>query len=136
MIIFNDSISKFTSAAFEIFAEAYLFFSICLGKKKPRIKFLGILKNTSPKINFCLKKKSNVSNISNIFKLDFVMQIIYSFIHRCLYSLFMFFCSLISVSKQNIEKMLTLPYSYYWQKLNKMNEKRSQEYQSIDTLNM
>ena len=33
MIIFIDPISKFTSAAFEIFAEAYLFFSICLGKK-------------------------------------------------------------------------------------------------------
>ena len=29
--------------------------------------------------------------------------------------------------------MLTLPYSYNWQKCNnKMNEKRSQEYQSMD----
>ena len=29
--------------------------------------------------------------------------------------------------------MLTLPYSYNWQKLkNKMNEKRSHEYQNID----
>ena len=34
MVIFNDSIRKFTSAAFKAFAEAYLFFSICLGIKK------------------------------------------------------------------------------------------------------
>ena len=90
------------------------------------------------KIQFCSKKKSNVSNISNIFKLDFITQIIYCIIHRCLYSLFILFCSLISVSKKrNIEIMLTLPYSYNWQKFNnKMNKKRSQEYQSMDTLNM
>ena len=32
-----------------------------------------------------------------------------------------------------METMLTLPYSYNWEKLsNKINEKRSQEYQSID----
>ena len=45
-----------------------------------------------------------------------------------------FFCSLISVfEKWNIETMLTFPYSYNWQKFNnKMNEKRSQEYQSMD----
>ena len=37
-----------------------------------------------------------------------------------------FICSLISVSKKrNIETMLTLPYSYNWQKFdNKMNEKK------------
>ena len=35
--------------------------------------------------------------------------------------------------KRNIETMLTFPCSYNWQKCNnKMNEKRSQEYQSID----
>ena len=45
-----------------------------------------------------------------------------------------FFCSLISVSKKwNMETMLTLPYSYNWLKFNnKMNKKRSQEYQSMD----
>ena len=45
-----------------------------------------------------------------------------------------FFCSVISVSKKrNIETMLTLPYSYNWLKFtNKMNEKRCQEYQSMD----
>ena len=86
------------------------------------------------KLYFCLKKKSNVSNILNIFKPNLIMQIIYCIIHRCLYSLFILFCSLISVSKKrNIETMLTLPYSYNWQKFNnKMNEKRSQEYQSMD----
>ena len=44
MIIFNDSISKFfIIAAFEAFAEAYLFFSISVPKKKNAegIKFLG-----------------------------------------------------------------------------------------------
>ena len=45
-----------------------------------------------------------------------------------------FFCSLISASKKwNIETMLTFPCSYNWPKVNsKMNEKRSQEYQSMD----
>ena len=45
-----------------------------------------------------------------------------------------FLCSLISVSKKwNIETMLTFPNSYNWQKFNnKINEKRSQEYQSMD----
>ena len=44
------------------------------------------------------------------------------------FSFHFFFCSLISVSKKrNIETMLTLPYSYNWQKFNnKMNEKRNQ----------
>ena len=62
------------------------------------------------------------------------MQIIHCFIHRCLYSLFILFCSLISVfKKQNTEKMLTVSYSYNWQKFkNKMNEKWDQEYQSMD----
>ena len=66
------------------------------------------------------KKKSNVSLnkkvtfvFHTILKLDFKTQIIYCIIHRCLYSLFIFFfCSLILVSKKrNIEAMLTLPYS-------------------------
>ena len=68
-----------------------------------------------------------------IFKLDFITRSIYCIIHRCLYSLFVFFCSLISVSnKRNIETVLTLPYSYNWQRFNnKMNVERSQEYQSM-----
>ena len=42
---------SFTSAAFEAFAEAYLFISICLGQKNADvIKFLGISKNMSPRI--------------------------------------------------------------------------------------
>ena len=139
---------SFTSAAFEAFAEAYLcFFSICLDRKNAEaIKFPGILKiNVSKnKIYFCLKKKSNVSLnkkvifvFHTIFKLDFITQIIYCIIHRCLYSLFILFCSLISVSKKrNIEIMLTLPYSYNWQKFNnKMNEKRRQSIR-VWTLNI
>ena len=112
---------SFTSAAFETFAKAYLFFSICLGKKYAEvIKFLGILKKyvSENKIYFCSRKKINVLLnkkvifiFHTIFNLDFVMQIIYCIIHRCLYSLFLLFCSLISVSKKwNIETMLILPY--------------------------
>ena len=47
---------------------------------------------------FCLKKKSNVSLnkkvifvFHTIFKLDFIMQIIYCIIHRSLYPLFILF---------------------------------------------
>ena len=48
--------------------------------------------------------------------------------------LFSYFRSLISIcKKRNIKTMLTLPYPYNWQKSNnKMNEKKSQEYQSMD----
>ena len=111
MIIFNDSIGKFYQCS--IFVEAYLCFLVSASAKEmPRTKFLD-LKNNVPRIKYiCLKKKSNVSNISNIFKLDFITQIIYRIIHRCLYSLFRPFCSLISVSKkQNIEQVLALPCS-------------------------
>ena len=49
-------------------------------------------------------------------------------------SLFSFNTFLIPVSKtQGIEKMLNLLYQYKWQKFNKMNEKRSLEYQSVST---
>ena len=50
------------------------------------------------------------------------------------FSFHTFFCSLRSFcNKWNIETMLTLLYSYNWQKFNnKMNETRSQEYQSMD----
>ena len=138
---------NFTSATFESFAEGYLcFFSICLAKKKnaKAIKFLEILKKyvSKNKIYFCLKNKSNVSLnkkviffFHKIFKLGFIKQVIYCVIHRCLYFSSYFFCSLISVSKKrNIETMLTFSYSYNWKKFSnhKMNEKRSQEYQSMD----
>ena len=113
---------SFTSAAFEAFAEAYLCFLVSASAKKNAevIKFLGILKKyvSENKIYFCSRKKINVLLnkkvifiFHTIFNLDFVTQIIYCIIHRCLYSLFLLFCSLISVSKKwNIETMLILPY--------------------------
>ena len=57
MIIFNDSVSKFTSALFKVFAEACFLVS-ALAKKCQ--EFLGILKNASPKIKyiFVLKRKA------------------------------------------------------------------------------
>ena len=65
-----------------------------------------------------------------IFRLDFIMQIIYDIIHNVCNLFSYFVCSLISVSrKPNIETMITFSYSYNWQKL---NEKRSQEYQNMD----
>ena len=51
IIIFNDSISKFYQCSIRGFCQGIsMFFSICLGKKMPRIKFLGILKYMSPRI--------------------------------------------------------------------------------------
>ena len=71
------------------------------------------------KRNVSLNKKV-IFVFHTIFKLDFITQIIYCIIFSY------FCCSLISVSgKRNIETMLTLLYSYNWQKFNKMNEKRS-----------
>ena len=54
MIIFNDSISRFTGAAFKVFAEAYLCSLVTASAKKKmqRIKFLGILRNLSPRIKY------------------------------------------------------------------------------------
>ena len=51
-----------------------------------------------------------------------------------MYSLVIYFCSLISIpKKRNIETMLALPHSYNWQKFNnKTNKKGGQEYQSMD----
>ena len=81
---------SFTSAAFEAFAEAYLCFLVpALAKNAEVIKFLGILKKyvTENKIDFCSRKKSNVSLTKKvvfvfhtIFKHDFIMQIIYCII--------------------------------------------------------
>ena len=109
MIIFNNSISKFYK---------------CSVRNSPRHIYVFL-------VSVSAKKKKN---FHTIFKLDFITQIIYCITHRCLYSSFIHFCSLTSVSKKwNIETMLTLPYSYNWQKFNnKINEKRSQDYQSMD----
>ena len=99
----------------------YIYVSASAKKNAEGIKFLGILKKyiSKNKMYFCLKKKRNVplnkkANFvfHTIFKLDFITQIVDCIIHRCLYSLFMPFCSLMSVfKKRNIETMLTLPYS-------------------------
>ena len=102
MIIFNDSISKFYHCSIWGFCWGIsVFFSIYLGKKNAEaIIFLAILKKyvSKNKTYFCLKKKSNnlldkkvVFVFHTIFKLDFIMQIIYCIIHRCLYSLFILF---------------------------------------------
>ena len=49
---------SFTGAVFEVFAEAYLYFLVSASAKKlPRIKFLGILKKTSPRIKYIFFKK-------------------------------------------------------------------------------
>ena len=48
----------FTSAVFEVCAGAYLCFLVSdFTKKKPRIKFLGILKNASARIKYIFVKK-------------------------------------------------------------------------------
>ena len=102
VIIFNDSISKFYQCSIWGFCRGIsMFFSICLAKKNAEvIKFLGFLKKyvSENKIYFCSRKKSNVSLnkkvifvFHTIFKLDFITQIIYCIIHRCLYSLFILF---------------------------------------------
>ena len=44
---------SFTSAAFEAFAEAYLSFLVSVSAKNAEaIKFLGIIKNASPRIKY------------------------------------------------------------------------------------
>ena len=61
---------------------------------------MGIFKKyvSKNKIYFCLKKRTNASPnkkvtfvFHTIFKLDFIIQIIYFIIHRCLYSIFILF---------------------------------------------
>ena len=93
----------------------------------------------SPRIKYILLKIEKLNRkvifvFDTIVKLGLITQIIYCIILRCLYFLFILFCSLISVSKKRtIETILTLPYPYNCQKFNnKMNEKRSWEYQSVD----
>ena len=89
---------SFTSAAFEAFAEAYLCFLVSTSAKKSWGNW--ILRNlkkyvSKSKTYLCLKRKSNVSLnkkvvtvFHTIFKLDFITQINYCIIHRCLCSLF------------------------------------------------
>ena len=95
MVIFNDSISKFYQCSIWGFCRGIsMFFSICLAKKNAEvIKFLGFLKKyvSENKIYFCSRKKSNVSLnkkvifvFHTIFKLGFIIQIIYCIIHICL----------------------------------------------------
>ena len=81
-----------------------MFFSICLSKRKKKnaevIKFLKILKKyvSENKIHFSSRKRNNFSLNKKvifvfhaIFKLDFITQIIYCIIHRCLCSHFILF---------------------------------------------
>ena len=98
-------------------------------------------KNVSKnKIYFCLKKKSSVSLNEKVCLSHNSQTSFHNADHLLYYpqmsvfSFHTFFYPLISVSKKrNIETMLTLPYSYNWQKFNnKMNVKRSQEYQSMN----
>ena len=92
MMIFNDSVSKFYQCSIHgICRGTSMLFSTCFGQKSAKNYILRNLKKhiSKNKIYFSLKKESNVSNISDTFKLDFVTQIIYCIIHRCLYSLFM-----------------------------------------------
>ena len=137
MIIFNDSISNFYQWNIWGFCQDISMSSVSA-------KYLESLKKyvSESKIYFCSRKKSNDSLNRKVnfvfratFKLDLITQIIYCIIHRWLCFHFIFFCSLISVSKKwNKETMLAFPYSYNCQKFNnKMNEKRSHEYQIIDT---
>ena len=145
MITFNDSFSKFYQCSIWGFCQGIsMFFSICLGKKEKKMlrKIFSNLKKylSKNKMYVCLKK-SNVSLNKKvifvfhmIFKLDFVTHHLLLSTDVCILFWY-FFCSLISSvsKKRNIETMLTLHYSYNSQKYNnKMNEKRSQEHQSIN----
>ena len=96
----------------------------------PRIKYIFVLE-IKPMFRLIRKLFLSFTQFSNLISLT---QIICCIIHRYLYCLLILFCSLVSVSnKQTIETMLTLPYPYNWLKfINKMNENRSQEYQSMD----
>ena len=107
IIIFNYLITKFYQCSICGFCQSISrFFSLPREKNVEVIKFLGILKNYvfKNKILFCSRKKNNFSLnkkvtfvFYTIFKLDFITQIIYSIIHRCLCSHFIHFCFLMSV---------------------------------------
>ena len=103
-----------------------MFFCICPSKKYAEaIKFLGILKKyvSKNKIYFYLKKEKQCF-AKSYFCLSHDFQTWFHNIDHLLYypqmSVF-------------IETLLTLPYLYNWLNFNKkMNEKRNQEYQSVD----
>ena len=77
---------SFTSAAFEAFAEAYLCFLVSASAKKNAevMKFLGILKKYVSESKIFFVNKKVIFVFHTIFKLDFIMQIIYCIIHGCL----------------------------------------------------
>ena len=103
---------SFTSAASKAFAEASLLFSICHRKKKyaEPIKFFRISKRYISNNIFCLKKTSNVSLNKKVIFLFHTSTVLSTY--ACILFSY-FFYSLISVpEKQNIETMLTLPFSY------------------------
>ena len=82
---------SFSSAAFGAFAESYLCFLVYmllrnLKKMSGRKKYFFFGRR---KAMFFFIKKLFV--FQTFFKLDFVTQIIYCIIHRCLYSLFILF---------------------------------------------
>ena len=116
-------------------------FSICVGKKNIEvIEFLGILKKyvSKNKIFFIQERKAIFLLIKKlffvfhtIFKLDFITQIIYCIINRRLCSHFiLFFVILYQSLRNNVNLSLFIQPAKV--NNNKMNEKRSQEYQSMD----
>ena len=142
------SISKFYQCRIRRFYRImFMFFSICFLvsriKRQMQLNSWKSLKKMSPKIRyiFVLERKAifslikkKLSVIHTIFNLDFIMRSLTVLSADVCILFSFFFCSLISVSKKrNTEIMLTLPYPYNWQKFNnKVNEKRSQEYQIMD----
>ena len=73
---------SFASAAFEAFTEAYLSFLVSAQQKKKKKKM---------RIKYILLNKKVIFVFQTIFKLDFITQIIYYIIHRCLCSHFILF---------------------------------------------
>ena len=91
---------SFSSAVFGAFAELYLCFLVSASAKKYQGNYnLRNLKKMSGRIKFFFfgKRKSMFCFLKKLFafqtffKLDFITQIIYCIIHRCLYSLFILF---------------------------------------------
>ena len=147
MIIFNDSVSKFYQCSiWRFYHSISLLFSIYLRKWNVEvIKFLGILKKcvSENQINFCSKNKSNISLnkkiifvFHTIFRLDFITQIIYCIINRCLCSHFIlllfFYSSLYEMEHTNNANLILFVQFAKVNNNHKMNEKRSQEYQSMN----
>ena len=155
MIIFNDSISKFYQCSiwgFSVWGSLrFMFFSIWLGKKKKKkyseaIEFLRIFKKyvSDNEIYFCSRKNlvKKLFFLSHNFKLDFITQIIYCIIPRCLCSHFVLICQSLrnglSVCDHFVKlalKGLTNPYSCNWQMLTKWIKKEARSIR-VWTLNM